>query len=275
MFTITYSRYGHVRQEMPFTQTPSGVLHMKKNAIVSRLAIATLAIGLLAGAAVATEIGEPVLGVQEGTTIRLTPTVGHTSSAATSIAYDSTNQAVSAGTSSTDLAAVYGDELLIAAGFGENVSAMKFAVFCSGTSVAALTSATETIRFYDLANAGAYIGGFSATLGALPKGSYSIYTMTGIDGVTTIGMPSGDILVTQQLSNVVGATRMGTVVSYANAPAVGSTNAAFYQSTATAPAGWYLITGQTYSNMQYELETVQTVVPTESQTWGALKAEFR
>ena len=248
---------------------------MKKYAIVSRLMFGILAVALLVGPVAAAEIGEAVLGMQEGTTVRLGSGIGQTSSAATSIVYDSTNQAVSAGTSSLDLAAIYGDELLLAAGFGENISAMKFAVYCSSSSTLALTSATETIRFYDLANAGAFIGGFSATLGALPKGSYSIYTMTGIDGVVTIVIPSGDILVTQQLSSVVGANRMGTVLSYANAPAVGTTNAGFYQSNTSAAAGWYLITGQTYTNLQYELETAQAAVPTESHTWGDLKAEFR
>ena len=90
-----------------------------------------------------------------------------------------------------------------------------------------------------------------------------------------INIPSADVLVTQQLSNVVGASRMGTVLSYANAPAVGATNNQFYASNSALAAGWYVITGQTFSNPHYKLETVQSAVPTESQTWGSLKAEFR
>ncbi|MBK7190071.1 MAG: hypothetical protein IPH86_15730 [bacterium] len=40
-------------------------------------------------------------------------------------------------------------------------------------------------------------------------------------------------------------------------------------------AGWYVITGQTFSNPHYKVETVQSTVPTESQSWGSLKAEYR
>lgn len=244
---------------------------MKKFAIVS---LALLAIGLVAAPLMAAEIDEPVLGVQDVADISIGVHHGPNSAQVNSIAYDATNQAVSAGSSSTDLSAIYGDEMVLAAGFGEIISAMKFAIFCSSSSAANLTSATETIRFYDLANAGAFIGGFSTSIGAIAKGYYSIYTLTNIDPLAII-VPSADILATQQLSGVIGATRMGTVLSYANAPAVGSTNAGYYASNASLAAGWYLTTGQTYSNLQYELETAQAVVPAESQSWGSLKAEYR
>lgn len=242
---------------------------------VSRLCCALLAIALLVGPVAAAELGEPVLGQQDQPVINAGGGVGVSSAQVTNVVYNSTNQAVSAGSSSTDLSAIFGDEMVLAGGIGEDVSAMKFAVFCSGSSTGALVSATETIRFYDLANAGAFIGGFSVGLGALGTGFYSIYTTTAIENVVMITLPSMDLLATQQLSNVVGASRMGTVLSYANAPAVGSTNNGFYASNVAQPAGWYLITGQTYSNLQYELETVQSAVPTESQTWGSLKAEYR
>jgi hypothetical protein len=245
-----------------------------KNANAFRTAFGFLAIAMLVASIAGAESAESVLGVQAPTTIHLGSVVGPDRSAVTTVAYDATNQVVSAGTSTTDLAGYYGDELVIASGIGENVSAMKFAVYCPSTSAANLTSATETIRLYDLANAGAYIGGFSATLGAIAKGFYSIFTLTGIDGFVTINLPSGDILVTQQLSNVVGATRMGTVLSYANAPLVGTTNNGFYMSNSTNPAGWYVITGQTYSNLQYELETTPAPVPTESKSWSALKNQY-
>lgn len=248
---------------------------MNKSANVSRLFCALATVALLAVPAVAAVLDEPVAGLQDQPTIDLRGNGISSSAIVPTVVYDATNQAVSAATSTTDLTAIYGDEMILAGGVGEDVSAMKFGVFCSASSAAGLVSATETIRFYDLANAGAYIGGFNATLGALAPGYYSIYTITGIEGVVLINLPSADILVTQQLSNVVGATRMGTVVSYANAPAVGATNNSFYMSHATAPAGWYVITGQTFSNLQYKLETMQSVVPNESLTWGSLKAEFR
>ncbi|MBK8167253.1 MAG: hypothetical protein IPK64_15030 [bacterium] len=247
---------------------------MNKFANVSRLLCILAATALLAMPAIAAVVDEPVLGLQDKPVISLGG-VGAQDAQVTNIVYDSTNQVVSAATSTTDLNAIYGDQLMLAGGIGEDVSAMKFAVFCSGSSTGALVSATETIRFYDLANAGAFIGGFSVGLGALAQGFYSIYTTTAIENVVLITIPSMDVLVTQQLSNVVGASRMGTVLSYANAPAVGTTNNAFYMSHATAAAGWYTITGQTFSNPHYELETVQSTVPTESQTWGALKADYR
>jgi len=247
---------------------------MNKFAYVSRLFCALAAVALLAVPAVAAVVDEPVVGLQDQPTIDLRGN-GISSAIVPTVVYDATNQAVSAATSTTDLTAIYGDEMILAGGVGEDVSALKFGVFCSASSTGDLVSATETIRFYDLTNAGAYIGGFTANLGALARGYYSIYTITGIEGVLLINLPSADILVTQQLSNVVGSTRMGTVVSYANAPAVGATNNAFYMSHATAPAGWYLITGQTFSNLQYQLQTMQSVVPNESLTWGSLKAEFR
>lgn len=247
---------------------------MNMIANVSRLTCAALAVALLAGPVAAAGVDEPVLGLQDQPVINLGG-IGAQDAQVTNIVYDSTNQTVSAATSTTDLNAIFGDQLLVAGGIGEDVSAMKFGVFCSASSTGALVSATETIRFYDLANAGAYVGGFNVNLGALAQGFYSIYTTTGIENVVLITVPSMDLLVTQQLSNVVGASRMGTVLSYANAPAVGATNNAFYMSHATAPAGWYTITGQTLSNPHYLLETVQSAVPTESQSWGSLKAEYR
>jgi len=247
---------------------------MNKFANVSRLVCAAAAIALLAVPALAAVVDEPVLGLQDKPVIDLGGT-GSKDAAVTNVVYDSTNQTVSAASSTTDLSAIYGDEMILAGGIGEDVSAMKFGVFCSGSSTGALVSATETLRFYDLTNAGAFIGGFSANLGALAQGFYSIYTITAIESVVMINIPSADVLVTQQLSNVVGASRMGTVLSYANAPAVGATNNQFYASNSALAAGWYVITGQTFSNPHYKLETVQSAVPTESQTWGSLKAEFR
>jgi hypothetical protein len=235
-----------------------------------RLVLAVVAASSLAFCAANAQSPEPVLGHQFVGPVQLTPN----SAQATSVVYDASNQTVSAGSSSTDLASIYGDEcVIIPSGVGGTLSAMKFAVFCSGSSTNPLVSATETIRFYDLANSGAYIGGFQGVLGALAKGFYSVYTVTGLDGFGIV-FPSNDILVTQQLSNVVGANRMGTVLCYANSPAVGSTNNYYYFSNASSPAGYYLVSGQTYSNPIYELETAEAAVPTHSKSWGQLKALY-
>ncbi|MBK7190070.1 MAG: hypothetical protein IPH86_15725 [bacterium] len=141
---------------------------MNMFANASRLTCAALALALLAGPAAAAEIGEPVLGLQDQPVISLSSDLGASSALVTNVVYDSTNQTVSAATSTTDLTAIYGDQLMVAGGIGEDVSAMKFAAFCSGSSTGALVSATETLRFYDLDNAGAYVGGFTVGPGALP-----------------------------------------------------------------------------------------------------------
>jgi MYXO-CTERM domain-containing protein len=72
------------------------------------------------------------------------------------------------------------------------------------------------------------------------------------------------VIVTQQLSNVGGATRMGTVFGTAAgaAPAVGSTTAGLYMSNATTTAGFYTFTGYaTNSNGVYQLNTVDAPAP--------------
>jgi hypothetical protein len=121
---------------------------------------------------------------------------------------------------------------MVAGGIGEDVSADEVrGRSAPNSSTGALVSATETLRFYDLANAGAYVGGFSVGLGALGHGLLLDLHDDGHRGRRADHPAVGrTCFITQQLSNVVGASRLGTVLSYANAPAVGATNNGFYAS---------------------------------------------
>jgi len=134
---------------------------------------------------------------------------------------------------------------------------------CSSSSAAALTSATETIRFYRASDS-SYIGGFNVTLGALAKGYYSVYTVNSLSALG-ISFDTDNIIVTQQLSNVVGATRMGTVFGNnitSPAPAVGSTNAGLYMSNTTTTAGFYTFTGYSAnSNAVYQFSGIDAPAP--------------
>lgn len=177
--------------------------------------------------------------------------------------YDSTNFTTSGATgfgvgatSSTDLAATYGDQANMVGAAGSTLDSLKFALFCSGSSANALTSATVTLRFYRQSNS-SYIGGLSVSVGSLGKGFYSVYTVNSLASLG-INFDTDNILVTQQLSNVVGATRMGTVFSNAsNTPALGSTNAGLYMSNSTTTAGFYTFTGfSSFSSGAYQMSTV-------------------
>jgi autotransporter-associated beta strand protein len=79
--------------------------------------------------------------------------------------------------------------------------------------------------------------------GDIPKGATATY---GLDNLATHGIvlpyDASGIRITQQLSNVVGATRMGFAFStVSNTPAVGTTNVGLYRQDATIAAGYYTV----------------------------------
>ena len=73
---------------------------MNMFANVSRMTCAALAVALLAGPVAAAEIAEPVLGLQDQPVVSLSGDLGASSAVVTNVVYDSTNQTVSAATSS-------------------------------------------------------------------------------------------------------------------------------------------------------------------------------
>ena len=179
------------------------------------------------------------------------------------LAYSSVNFATSGAagfgvgaTSSTDLSATYGDAVTMVGGAGKTLDSFQFAVFCSSSSAANLVSATGTIRFFR-ASDNSPIGAFSVNLGALPRGFFSLYNVTSLAALN-INFDTNDIIIRQQLSNVVGATRMGTVFSNAsNTPAVGTTPPGLFIQTATVAPGFYTFSGfATFSSAVYEVGVI-------------------
>jgi MYXO-CTERM domain-containing protein len=178
--------------------------------------------------------------------------------------YDSSNFATSGATgfgvgatSSTDLASIYGDQTVMVNGAGSTLDSMKFGIFCSGSSTANLTSADVNLKFYRGTD-GSFIGGYSVSIGALAKGFYAVVTVTDLASLG-INFDVNNVIVTQQLTNVLGATRMGTVFSNAsNTPALGSTNIGMYIQNTTNPAGgFFTFTGAaTASSAAYQMSTV-------------------
>ena len=168
-------------------------------------------------------------------------------------AYDTTNYVTTGATgfgvgatSSITLNRTYGDTLSMSGGIGSTLDTFAFTVFCSGSSAADLVSATETIAFYRLSDS-SFIGGFTVTLGPLAKGYYTNLSLTSLSSLG-ITFDTNDVLVTQQLSNVVGATRMGVAFGSNNtspAPAVGTTTAGLYITDAATAPGLYTFTGST------------------------------
>ena len=189
---------------------------------------------------------------------------------AAQVVYDSTNFITSGstgygvvGSSVTDLSRTYGDWLhLTATG---KLTSFTFCVLNSASSAADLTSATETIRFYRQSDS-SLIGGFTTTLGFLARGYYSPYTVDNLDS-SNIVLDTADILVTQQLSSVVGSTRMGVAASsVSTTPAVGTTAAGFYNS---AVSGTFVLgTYPSASSLPYKAVVLTDVTwNTTTGTW--------
>ena len=150
------------------------------------------------------------------------------------------------GVSSTDLNTIWGDAIHLTA--GGKLDAFRFTLFTSGTSTGDLVSATVTFNFYSFTSTGAnsgttgsLLGSFNTSVGALSKGFFSVYTITGIGGLN-IQLPQ-DILITQQLSSVVGASRMGVVYT-TGTPWIGSNlTTGFYRSGTGVTTGFQAISG--------------------------------
>lgn len=227
------------------------------------VSVSAFLLAALAGIASASPIIEPAQYAGSVTIDMATGQYG--SRVDPTLTYDSTNFSTSGaagygvgGTSSTDLAATYGDSMSMVGAVGSTLDSFKFAIFCSSSSAANMTSAVETIRFFR-ASDNSYIGGFTVTLGSLGKGFYSVYTVTTLSTLSTpIVFDTNDIIVKQQLSSVVGATRLGTIFSNAsNTPAVGTTAPGLFMQNATTTAGFYTFTGfSNFSSAVYQVGVI-------------------
>ena len=144
--------------------------------------------------------------------------------------------------SSTDLTAVFGDQLATV-GTGR-LQEFSFTLFNSGTSAGVLNSAEVAINFFRASDS-SLIGGFNVNTGAINLGTgfFTTLNVTGLDGLN-INLDTTDIIVTQSVLSLVGsASRLGLVS--ANPVSIGSSVPALYIDASTVGggvAGFYNIT---------------------------------
>lgn len=178
-----------------------------------KLALCALTLTTLAGAASADVIAETGSFQNAGTqTIDLNGNVLSSARGATTTVFSNlqTGYAADRAFSSTDLTAVFGDELTMT-GTGR-LQEFSFTIFNSGTSAGALTSAQMQIQFYR-ASDGSSIGGFNVNTGTLNlnAGFFTALNVTGLDALN-INLDTTDIIVTQTILSRVGtASRLGLV----------------------------------------------------------------
>lgn len=151
--------------------------------------------------------------------------------------------AANAAFSSTDLQAVFGDQLATV-GTGR-LQEFSFTLFNSGASAGGvLNSAEVAINFFRVSDS-SLIGGFNVNTGAidLATGFFTTLNVTGLDGLN-INLDSTDIIVTQSVLSLVGAANRLGLVS-ANPVSIGSSVPALYidaSTTGGGVAGFYNIT---------------------------------
>jgi hypothetical protein len=202
---------------------------------------------------------------------------GSSATSAITVVYDNTASAANFGFSSTDLAAIWGDRLLLT-GTGL-VSSHVFSIFNTGTSAGNLLTAQVAVDFFDFASA-TYLGGYTTgvNFGAgLTPGFYSLVTVPGLDGLG-ITIPNPDILVLQTLLGTTGpANRLG--IASLDPPTVGSSPTTMYIQAATVNAGtpgFYSIGNPPLpANPGYQLTLADTPTSTTSRTWGQIKKLYR
>jgi hypothetical protein len=142
--------------------------------------------------------------------------------------------APNAAFSSTDLTAVFGDQLATV-GTGR-LQEFSFTLFNSGSSAGTLNSAEVAINFFRASDS-SLIGGFNVNTGAidLAAGFFTTLNVTGLDGLG-INLDSTDIIVTQSVNSLVGgANRLGLVS--ANPVSIGSSVPALYIQASTVNGG--------------------------------------
>jgi len=192
--------------------------------------------------------------------------------------YNNTNPAAPAnfGLSSTDLFAQWGDRLNTT-GPG-TLQENDFTIYNSPSSAGALEAATFRI---DLFEGGTFqgLGGYttgSVNFGAgLPPGFFSIVTITGLGGLN-ININTTDVVMLQQVDPTSGgATRLG--IASLDPPTIGSSANTMWISAATINGGangFYNVGNPPLNaNPGYRVNVNQPV-PTQTQSWGSLKALY-
>lgn len=248
-----------------------------KLATTLRTSLATAIFCVWAGAAMAQAVAEPVGGFagwyvhdHVTSTTTLQPNAPQ---AVPVVVYDNTTSPASFGVSSTDLASVWGDEL-ITTNIG-TLSAMVFSIFNSGSSAGALLTSVIQVDLYD-ANTSALLGSFTTNVNfgaGLAAGFYSLVTVSGLEPLL-IDVNTSDVIVTQKVNSKTGAASRLGIVSF-NPVTVGASLADMYISSLTVgPAGWYTF-GNGPANPGWQVSVVTAPVPTGKSSWGAVKNLYR
>ena len=230
------------------------------------------------GTAHAQRVAEPVEGYFGNVSATPQPPArsvpGDQATNAITIVYDNTPSAANFGFSSTDPAALFGDELLTT-GTGL-LSTQKFSCFNGGTAGVLLT-ATYGIQIYD-AITSVLLGSYSASVNygaGLNPGFYATITVTGLDPLVIL-LPVTDVIVLQSVISQTGtATRLG--IASKTPPTVGaSPNTMFISAADVGPAGFYNIGNPPVpANPIYQIGLAPPPVGTHSKTWTEIKKLYR
>jgi hypothetical protein len=191
---------------------------------------------------------------------------------AITIVYDNTASPANFGFSSTDPAAIFGDEL-ITTGTGL-LSTQKFSSYNGGTAGVLLT-ATYGIQIYD-AITSVLLGSYSASVNygaGLPPGNFATITVTGLDPLVIL-LPVTDVIVLQAIVSKTGtATRLG--IASKTPPTIGSSPNTMFISAADVGggvAGFYNIGNPPVPAQPiYQIGLAPPPVGTHSKTWTEIK----
>lgn len=240
-------------------------------------AIAALVLTLASATAVRAQIeSEPVDGFAGTIVVDAVPSrPAPTNQLANIVIYDNTASPANFGFSSTDLLAVWGDELFTV-GTGI-LSTQRFSIFNAGSSLGPLLTATVSVSIFDAASA-ALLGSYNVNVNfgaGLNPGFFSNVLVTNLDPLA-INLTTTDIVVMQRVTAKTGtANRLG--IASLNPPTVGASPNTMYIQAASVNAGtpgFYTIASGP-ANPLYQLQTATPPVPTRSSTWGQLKRLYR
>ena len=189
--------------------------------------------------------------------------------------YSNTSSPALFALSSTDLGAVWGDEL-----FSTDTGVLDqndFTVFNANVSAGALQTGSFHIDFFD-DDTFSFLGGYSTTVidfgpGGIPPGFYTIITVTGLAALG-IDLTSANVIIEQRVATHTGpATRLGFVGL--DPVTVGTGTATMFIAASTVgPAGFYAVGGIPKANPGYRVAVLQPV-PAHSRTWGGVKGIYR
>ena len=198
---------------------------------------------------------------------------GKSATNAVSIIYDNTPSAANFGFSSTDLLAVFGDELFTT-GLGI-LSTHQLSLFNAGTSLGPVLTATLGVEFYDAVSS-AFLGAYNVNVNfgaGLNPGFFSTINVTALDPLL-INLNVTDIIVLQRVVSMTGtASRLG--IASKNPPTVGSSPISmFINATTVGPAGFYNV-GTSPANPIYQIGVSPPPVSTVSKSWSQLKKLYR